>query len=221
MKGNQNNEKMKVSVMSMDINHFEDDFIKEENLFNSSPLNFERRKSKALTVESKKNSISYLVEEFNEEVLYNQQIYSTKRRYTLDEMSMSMSMSGSYHNDIFEIKPAIAMEESKNSKIFDFKEIKRNDVKKKKFVQSELPSKMKEDVPVIQRVMSIETMNMITKTLQSHFLFSNMDMIQMYFSLLFFFYPLKVKALLTRCSFVKRRRINIFSSKEILLLLFS
>lgn len=148
----------------MDFNQLEDDAVEESK----SPTNI-RRKNKAFTqqIDTRKSSLLLEYEGFDEEVFQNQLIKSTKRRYSFDESAMTSS------SVFFEkLEP-----EEKKTSFFD---IKRNDVKKKKFVVSDNPTKMNEDVPVVQKIMSTETANMIKNTLCCHFLFSNMDMIQMY-----------------------------------------
>jgi len=129
-----------------------------------------RRKLKAFTtqIEARKSIIFQDAESnLDGEDFEEQLIKSTKRRYSFDEMSQSQSLM---HFEEEERKMA-----SKQNL-----DIKRNEIKKKKFMISEAnPKGVKEDILEVQKIMSEETTNMIKSTLKSHFLFGNMDMIQM------------------------------------------
>ena len=127
-----------------------------------------RKKTKALTqLERRTSFLNFEGFGVGYEDFENNLITSTKRRYSFDEMTASMM-----HFDRVE-------EEKKSATLSIRLDIKRNDVKKKKFLASEGTPKCAEDVPQIQKLMSNETINMIKNTLKSHFLFGNMDMIQM------------------------------------------
>ena len=167
----------------------------EENIEDVEKNQFSpRKKSKAFTQLQSRKSFILDYEEFYDEDFENNLIKSTKRRYSFDEMTSSLA----FFNKNLE-------EERKSTK--PLSNIKRNEIKKKKCLLGDAHN---ENIPQIQKTMSEETTEMIKKTLKSHFLFGNMDMIQMcvlykIFENLqityFFFYIVKV--LSQRCSLAR------------------
>jgi len=127
-----------------------------------------RKKGKSFTQLESRKSFILDYEEFYDEDFENNLIKSTKRRYSFDEMTSSMAF---FNIDL--------EEERKSSK--PLSNIKRNEVKKKKFLVGDAHNKCNEKIPQIQKIMLPETTEMIKKTLKSHFLFGNMDMVQMFF----------------------------------------
>ena len=100
---------------------------------------------------------------FSKEIIVCQplNITSTKRHFSFDQISN--------HEQIDQI-----FEEEK--KAMEMK--KRNENKKKKVVECE-NVQILENVKFIEREMSVETETMIRQALGAHFLFGNMDLVQM------------------------------------------
>lgn len=86
-------------------------------------------------------------------------ITSTKRHFSFDQISNHSEQILEEEKKAMEVK-------------------KRNENKKKKVVECE-NVQILENVKFIEREMSIETENMIRQALGAHFLFGNMDLVQM------------------------------------------
>lgn len=150
---------------SVSWNGFEEDSIDEVKV-STSPL---RKKSKAFTQLEPRKNIYLECKAFEEEDFEQSLINSTKRHYSFDELVSSLNKSFDPDEEIKQASPRL------------FIDIKRNDIKKKKFLGSEVNLQLIDQPKKgLQKLMSEETVNMIKNTLMGHFLFGNMDLIQMF-----------------------------------------
>lgn len=157
-----------ITLQNLSVGESMDTIEEPKEMYSSMHTSSPRKKVKAFTQMEHRKSVVFEDEEdkgMSEEDFEHRLIKSTKRRYSFDEPAQSLVQ--------------LEEEERKACAASIMVDIKRNEIKKKRFLQSEANAKQKEDVLEVQQSMSEETVSMIKKTLKSHFLFGNMDMIQM------------------------------------------